>query len=72
MSDSKRRGYESRVVGLPRIPVPLPEPPTPEELERRRIIIERIIERHDRVGPIGIKADDLHHIAEDETERRYE
>ena len=69
MSNSKHRGYESRVVDLPRIPIPLPEPPTPEELERRRIIIERILERRERVGPIGIRADDLHHIAEDEAER---
>jgi len=50
----------------PRIEVPLFQPATPEEIERRRIVVERILRRRDRVGPIGIRADDLLHMAESE------
>jgi hypothetical protein len=41
------------------ITVPVFEPPTPEEIERRRQVVERIIERRERIGPIGITAEEL-------------
>lgn len=42
-------------------------PVTAEEIERRRRIVERILRRRERVGPIGIRADDLLHAARDES-----
>lgn len=43
---------------------------TAEELERRRTVIERLLRRRERIGPIGIRADELHHIAEADSEPR--
>lgn len=42
--------------------------PTAAEIERRRIVVERLLARSDRVGPIGIRADDLLHEARAESE----
>jgi hypothetical protein len=42
--------------------------PTAAEIERRRIVVERMLARSDRVGPIGIRADDLLHEARAEAE----
>jgi hypothetical protein len=46
---------------LPKITLPDLSPPTPEEIERRRALFERTIERRDKVGPIGIPTEDLIH-----------
>jgi hypothetical protein len=46
---------------LPRIKLPDFPPVTPEEIERRRALVARIRERRERIGPIGIPADELIH-----------
>ena len=46
---------------LPKIELPEFAPVTPEEIERRRALVARIIERRERVGPIGIPVEDLIH-----------
>ena len=46
---------------LPRIKLPPFKPVTPEEIERRRARFARMIARRERIGPIGIRADDLVH-----------
>jgi hypothetical protein len=46
---------------LPRIKLPPFKPITPEELARRRALFARVIERRERIGPIGVPADDLVH-----------
>jgi hypothetical protein len=43
----------------PRIKLPSFPPVTPEEIERRRALAERIRARRERIGPIGIPADEL-------------
>jgi hypothetical protein len=53
---------------LPPIDIPASNPPTDEEIERRRLVVDRMLQRRKRIGPIGIRADDLHHLAEAETE----
>lgn len=68
MAQRKNDDHRGGTLSLPRIETPPFVPPTPEELERRRIIVERIIERHDRLGPIGIRADEWLHEAEAESE----
>jgi hypothetical protein len=50
------------------IEVPPPVRPTAAEIERRRIVVERMLARSARIGPIGIRADDLLHEARAEAE----
>ncbi len=59
---------DSPVAVQSRIDVPPSGRPTAAEIERRRIIVERMLARSDRVGPIGIRADDLLHEARAESE----
>jgi hypothetical protein len=42
-----------------RIELPPLEPITPEELERRRILVEEILALREEIGPIGINVVDL-------------
>ena len=35
--------------------------PSPEEIERRRVVAERLWHRREEIGPIGIKVDDIIH-----------
>lgn len=44
-----------------------PRRATPEELERRRVIIDRIVKRREEIGPIGISVEEL--LDRDEFER---
>lgn len=44
---------------LPRVEIPPVERATPQELERRRHIIEEIRRLRQEIGPIGIAADEL-------------
>ena len=46
---------------LPRIKLPEIKPPTPEEIERRRVLFDRMIARRERIGPLGIRIEDLIH-----------
>lgn len=46
---------------LPKITLPDLTPPTPEEIERRRVLFARMIERRERIGPIGMRVEDLIH-----------
>lgn len=48
---------------LPSIAIPPAMKVTPEELALRRAAIARILELRERIGPIGIAADDLIHLA---------
>lgn len=45
----------------PKIKLPDLSPPTPEEIERRRVLFKRMIEQRDKIGPIGIPTEDLIH-----------
>jgi hypothetical protein len=45
------------------ITIPPPEPITPEELARRRANYERVVALREKIGPIGITADELIHQA---------
>jgi hypothetical protein len=56
-------------IALLRQDIPPAVPATPAELARRREVIQRILRRRERVGPIGIRADDLLHESRAETER---
>jgi hypothetical protein len=49
--------------------VPLPEPVSDKEMERRKEIVKRMIRRADQAGPMGVHADDLLHIARAEQVR---
>lgn len=46
---------------LPKIKLPDLSPPSPEEIERRRVLFERMRRRRDAIGPIGIKIEDIIH-----------
>jgi hypothetical protein len=56
------------VVMHPSIEVSPSGRPTAEEIERRRIVVERMLARSYRVGPIGTRVDDLLHEARAEAE----
>ncbi len=45
----------------PRIKLPDFPPVTPGEIERRRVLAARIRARRERIGPIGVPADELIH-----------
>ncbi len=68
MTGRHDRNRTGGMIDLPRIDTPPSIAPTPEELERRRLIVERILARRERVGPIGIRADEWLHEAEAESE----
>ncbi|MEA2594817.1 MAG: hypothetical protein QOF01_1286 [Thermomicrobiales bacterium] len=44
---------------LPRIEMQPIEPPTPEEIERRRVLFARVMALRDEIGPIGISTSEL-------------
>jgi hypothetical protein len=48
-------------VTLPRITLPGLPPPTPEEIERRRVLVAEARALRDEIGPIGIRIDDIIH-----------
>ncbi len=50
------------------IKLPPLEPPTKAEIERRRILFERNRRLRAEIGPIGIRSDDLIHLARAEAE----
>jgi hypothetical protein len=54
-----------REVGTPKIR-PAPGPPTPEELERRRLLLEQTFKLRDAIGPVGLTTSEL--LAEPEEE----
>jgi hypothetical protein len=56
------------IENLPRVPIPPAKQATPDELAHRREAIARILELRERIGPIGIAADDLIHEARQESE----
>jgi len=47
-----------------------PARPTADEIERRRVVVDRIRRRRERIGPIGMRADELHHLAEADAEEQ--
>lgn len=46
---------------LPKIALPPFEPVTPEEIERRRALFVQTIALREKIGPIGVRVDDLIH-----------
>ena len=58
MDDDRSASAEAT---LPRIKLPDFRPVTPEEIERRRVLFDRMIARRERIGPIGIRVEDLIH-----------
>jgi hypothetical protein len=50
-----------------RIELPEYVPPTGEELKRRQELAARIDELREKIGPIGIQADELKHQARNES-----
>lgn len=48
---------------LARIVLPPDEPITQEEIERRRALFAKVMALRDEIGPIGLRADDLVHLA---------
>ena len=46
---------------LPKIKLPEFPPVTPEEIERRRALFDRMIARREKIGPIGVPVEDLIH-----------
>lgn len=59
---------EPDTVTLPSLELPPAEPPAPEEIERRRALFARVMELREKIGPIGIPADDLIHEVRGETD----
>jgi hypothetical protein len=44
---------------LPRIKLPDFSPPTPDEIERRRVLVAQIRALREEIGPIGVPVDEL-------------
>jgi len=51
---------------LPRLVLPLLEPPSPEEIARRRALFDRVMALREEIGPIGVRTDELVRQARDE------
>jgi hypothetical protein len=60
---ARAKGRGEAATELPdtgwRLELPPPERPSEEELERRRVLFERTIALRDKIGPIGIRTDEL-------------
>jgi hypothetical protein len=54
---------------LPRITVPPIIPPTPEEIERRRALVAKVLALREEIGPIGISTADLIRQVREEEDR---
>ena len=59
----------SDTATLPRIALPPLVPPTREEIERRRVLYDRVRRRRAEIGPIGIRSDELIHQAREDSDR---
>lgn len=58
--------------GEPVVRLPYRWPPTKQDIERRRKLMEEMIARRDRRGPIGVSTLELVRAARRELEERYE
>jgi hypothetical protein len=58
----------STLTAIPKIKLPAISPPTSEELERRREVVDRILALRDQIGPIGISTSDLIREVRDEAD----
>jgi hypothetical protein len=56
------------ILTLPRIQIPDYVPPTEEELKRRQEVAAKIHRLREKIGPIGIRADELKHQSRAEAE----
>lgn len=57
---------------IPRIQIPRIEPPTLEEIERRRALSAEVLALREKIGSIGISTDELlRHAREDTDEAWY-
>lgn len=63
-----REHDDDTTMTLPRIPIPEYVPPTEEELRRRQELAVKITRLREKIGPIGIRADELLHQARAEAE----
>jgi hypothetical protein len=59
---------DDMTLTLPKIPIPEYVPPTEEELKRRQALIAKIDKLREKIGPIGIRADELKHQSRAEAE----
>ena len=67
VQDQQSNRSGSDAATLPRIALPPLVPPTCEEIERRRILYERVRRRRAEIGPIGIRSDELIHQAREDS-----
>lgn len=58
----------SATITVPKIKRPPIPAPTPEEIERRREVVARIIALREKIGPIGISTSDLIREGRDEAD----
>lgn len=70
MDNSNRQ--RSNTIALSPIHIPRIERPSPEEIERRRALFAKVMERRERIGPIGISSDELLHLAREDADAAYE
>ncbi len=56
------------ILTLPRIHIPEYVPPTEEQLKRRQVLAAKIHRLREKIGPIGIRADELKHQSRAEAE----
>ncbi len=69
--DAKHGMEKARTIE--RIPIPRIDRPTPEEIERRRALSAEVVALREKIGPIGIPADELlRHAREDTDDEWYE
>jgi hypothetical protein len=50
---------DSTSATLPRISIPPIIPPTPEEIERRRALVAKVLALREEIGPIGVSTAEL-------------
>ena len=55
----RRDSDDSTSATLPRITIPPIIPPTPEEIERRRALVAKVLALREEIGPIGISTAEL-------------
>jgi|GEM_PF-2622641 len=67
--DRESLSFFRESLGLPKLELPPALPPTPEELERRKKVFDRMIKLQEEIGPIDMTLEDLMAYDEDEDER---
>lgn len=68
MPHQRARRDDTVALAEPRNDIAAAMKPTPDEVERRGAVVDRMLRRRAEGGVVDVAADDLHHVAETTSE----